>query len=581
MFASVRLLAFPLVFVLASCASEVSEQIEPVAEALLSSAPAEQSRHEVGLFTGAFDVDTGEFRVEMVQPDALGTDFRTDRQAASFCNDFRVNVFGLGVGINTVAGSVGDTVADCIPAAEALAWSGLQYAEGGAFCATIRIDNRLENTLSNVMAEITTITSGYEGYTFLTAEEPACCGTGADVSGYAGERAPTDIAGGVFYHAESMATDEAGEEDWIFRNAGGSFTFSGRIVANVEELPNALDDDCDGRVDNALNLYPDAGPCRADNDCVSGLCTDVSVDDGFGVCAATCAPGSYGLSCTACGSCGSGVCVDGAAGDGSCECDEGFGGTACDDCLPGVFGAACDGTCPECGDHGACADGVAGSGACECDGGWAGPACETQTGVTSPLCGGGWTRVALEFAERPVGGYGATNRNGLLRFLGVVSGDASAISAGTGEGNVGANFQIGIDYNDVMVTWGTNYACGTPAGEIFTNTVVNQIPLAGFETNDSNLAAYSAGPGAVFCRGAATWRRPGDSSWAIKPANDPYFSCGCNSGSWAGRGAFYGGTASGQQTSCAGWGGGFVGWVNHGQAKGAYYPGWDTAIWIR
>ncbi len=40
-----------------------------------------------------------------------GAEFRTDRQALGFCNDFRINVFGIGVHVTTVAGTVGDTAA--------------------------------------------------------------------------------------------------------------------------------------------------------------------------------------------------------------------------------------------------------------------------------------------------------------------------------------------------------------------------------------------------------------------------------------------------------------------------------------
>jgi hypothetical protein len=434
------------------------------------------------------------------------------------------------------------------------------------------------------MAEITTVTSGYEGYKFLTAADPACCGTGADVSGYVGENAPTDLAGGVFYHADTVATGEDAEQTWIFRNAGGSFTFSGRIVSNVEELENDLDEDCDGQVDNALNLYADAARCRADTDCVSGLCEEVSIDDGFGACAPTCAPGTYGLSCAACGICSSGECNDGAAGDGECECDDGFGGSTCVDCLPGAYGATCESVCVDCGVHGACNDGVVGSGTCACEGGWSGEFCETENvGVTSPLCGGGWTRVALENAYDATGSYnGARDRNGLLRFLGVVSGDASAIADGSGEGNVAGNYHLGVDYDDIMVTWGVNYACGTPAREVFNNNTIDyQIPLSDFATNEPSLASSTASPGATFCRGAATWTRPGDTSWAIKPANDFNFDCGCNNGGWTGLGVFYGGTRVGESTSCAPWGGGFAGWQGNGQQKGAYNPEFDTAIWVR
>ncbi len=74
--------------------------------------------------------------------------------------------------------------------------------------------------------------------------------------------------------------------------------------------------------------------------------------------------------------------------------------------------------------------------------------------------------------------------------------------------------------------------------------------------------------------------RPGDTSWAVKAISDSNFSCGCNSGGWAGQGAFYGGTQNGQQTVCTGWGGGWAGVRDNGQQKGGINI-YTTSILVR
>ena len=86
--------------------------------------------------------------------------------------------------------------------------------------------------------------------------------------------------------------------------------------------------------------------------------------------------------------------------------------------------------------------------------------------------------------------------------------------------------------------------------------------------------------GAIFCRAAVdNTVRPGDTSWAVKGQNDPEFVCGCNSGGWTGKGAFYGGHSN--PTYCGAWGGGWAGVKSSGQQKGDITQPSDTMLWVR
>jgi len=134
------------------------------------------------------------------------------------------------------------------------------------------------------------------------------------------------------------------------------------------------------------------------------------------------------------------------------------------------------------------------------------------------------------------------------------------------------------------VQWGNNWARFTfnPALDVFANVVNLHVPARGFTTSDPTLANWVAGAaGAVFCEASRSPDiRPGDSSWALKPASDNETSCGCNSINWVGRGAYYGGVAE-NPVSCGSWGGGFAGVKDTGQQKGGITTNGETRIYIR
>jgi fibrinogen beta/gamma subunit family protein len=192
--------------------------------------------------------------------------------------------------------------------------------------------------------------------------------------------------------------------------------------------------------------------------------------------------------------------------------------------------------------------------------------------------GGGWTLVGKELP------FANGSAAGPLRFLGVDSMNPAELAAGTQSGVIGVRFAGA--YQTVSITWGTNsfiqFAKPT-AFDMFSSTVSTSVNVASFATSDGLLNGWvMSDGGAKLCVAASSPNtRPGDTSWAIKPRNDNHAQCGCNDMSWAGRGAYYGGTPAGQQTVCDGWGGGWAGPKDNAIQKGGLAPAVATSLWIR
>ena len=294
-----------------------------------------------------------------------------------------------------------------------------------------------------------------------------------------------------------------------------------------------------------------------------------------------------------------GTCVDGADAA-SCQCLDGWDGATCqhsvDDCSPNP-----------CANGGTCVDGFK-SYTCTCEPGYLGSNCRESLlptcqaihtadpkaaggvlwvdpdgpGRGNPplevLCdmstmGGGWTRVGEERA----------GDTGTFKFIGISVGDPSR-SAHDGESAlIGEQFQ-GL-YDEMRIGW-ANPQDGNGAmyfkinEEVFVNNVRKAMPISSFNTTDSTLSGWvKAAGGAIFCRGSESpGVRPGDSSWAIKPKDDHEVDCGCNSGGWFGRGAYYGGHSNANQ--CTPSGGGWAGVAGDGETKGNIDK-WELQIWIR
>ena len=397
---------------LAGC-SESEQPAYPVDElADVLGAQSASGFVSLGEFAGIFDAETGGFVLEASpSPSTLGFGSdRTARQAYGFCNDL------LGDGsmvISTDPESVSYSVADCIPEVELSVWGDLFYYPAGTFCVSVTVENRTGMPVANVIAEITEITPGYEGFRYLPGREPPCCGTGADLRGLEGQNLPTDLNGGAFRHAGVLADGASASRRWVLANAGGSFRFSGRIAAQLAEVENGLDDDCDGLIDNGLGSYPPGERCRRDADCEHRVCEDID-DTGLGVCAEPCEPGSFNRECEPCPfDCGeSGTCDDGLLGTGECVCLEGWEGDACERCIPGRWGSECAGVCEPCGEYGACSEGPLGNGRCLCAPGGYGRECVfscdngVQDGDEYGVDCGGPTCAACPPAIPPCNGRG-------------------------------------------------------------------------------------------------------------------------------------------------------------------------------
>lgn len=206
--------------------------------------------------------------------------------------------------------------------------------------------------------------------------------------------------------------------------------------------------------------------------------------------------------------------------------------------------------------------------------------------------GGGWTLVGSEGPGHPRvldtrWGSWTMATNGQLRFLSADSGNPEGLASGA-DGLIGARFHG--QYHEVLVEWGRSYVqFELPSFDIFGSVVSQAVPLRSFRTNDPALSSWvdQAG-GAIFCLASRDHDlRPGDTSWAVKPRDDLHGDCGCNSGMWQGRGAYYGGTRMLEkgnpeaQTQCLGFGGGWAGARDDGVPKGGISPDYQTRIWIR
>ncbi len=357
----------------------------------------------VGEFIGFFDPSTGTLAFEEVpidewlSVDTMDPDALRRVSQALYCEQ-RVTEGVTGtVSLTTVGGSIYTTAGDCgfpsnvgdacgdaseCPTGGACIGGTCQvtfpYTITGAFCAEVGVTNHWTTTLSDVVAEMVTISPpDFAGYEFPL-------GTGYDPGALpAGLDRPSDASGGLFYHGDIGAGAQSIVR-WMFRNPVGAFFFRGRIMARMTEIANDADDNCDEWVDDRLNEYADEADCRFNEDCISGLCHDIDgevVPEPVGDCAETCLDGYYGDPCGPCpglggsGECnGNGTCDDGAAGTGVCACNAGFAGTECALCDTGYYGPSCD-PCPTCENGGVCDEGMAGSGACDCPTGVHGPTC--------------------------------------------------------------------------------------------------------------------------------------------------------------------------------------------------------------
>jgi hypothetical protein len=376
-----------------------------------------------------------------------------------------------------------------------------------------------------------------------------------------------------------------------------------------------------------------AHPCQNDGTCVA-------LDDGDYAC--LCSPGFAGQNCERyADACESAPCLNGGTcredlGSFTCDCLPGFSGRYCeinlDDCSPnpcqnggvcfdGVADYTCD--CPPafsgrhceinlddcspnpCQNGGVCFDGDA-TYVCACPPGFTGDTCSGETHRTcselleatpdarsgvyavdpdGPGVGRSPVSVFCDMTPSDAGwmlvGREAAGSQGTFRFLAEEEGLASQIAEGTGNGLIAARF-AGL-YTEVRLRWygpKDGFIGFRPERELFANEVDTAIPVSNFSTSENQLETWvNEAGGAIFCRASQSLDvRPGDTSWAVKPLNDMNVMCGCNSGGWLGRGAFYGGNLN--PTSCFGFGGGWSSVRSDHEPKGGILE-YELELWIR
>jgi hypothetical protein len=322
-------------------------------------------------FEGYADPASGEFRIERVDPVDIASQIATRRAngglvtidqslpAASWCTGtIRTdpdpltnppNSFQLYTIPGSIAGALAADPFVVPPQCDVPGSIQLFYASEGVFCAAVEVRNFYAGPWQEVHAQLY-VFNGLFGQSAYTDG----LGTGAADPG-------TLPAPGAEKGLWRYGTIGGGGTDpetvvWTFRNDGNPFRFRGRIVGQLDEIDNGLDDDCDGVIDDELREFATGDACTDPLDCISFLCTG-------GTCEAGCADGMYGATCADCpggygvDQCfGNGSCSDGPGGDGSCTCSPGFHPTTnCEDsCSDSVrngdeTGVDCGGaTCAAC-----------------------------------------------------------------------------------------------------------------------------------------------------------------------------------------------------------------------------------------
>ena len=270
-------------------------------------------------FVGHFDPESGEMSIEMVDADQwevpdywvdanTDTRFRSVPQALWCERELGRN--SGDVRINTVAGSIGASLAACgVP-------DNFITAGQGALCANVQLSApNGQPALVNPVAEILEVTTGYEPWTYLETDGII----GVDPAIAVGNGAPDPYSA---FGYPTITANNSARATWAFRNPGNNeeVSFEGRLLVQIVEVCNGVDDDCDGDVDELAGCVELGNLCSDDLDCDSGNCdggvcavslcadglrngTETDLD-----CGGACAPCADTLDCNVDGDCASDHC---------------------------------------------------------------------------------------------------------------------------------------------------------------------------------------------------------------------------------------------------------------------------------
>ncbi len=228
------------------------------ADAATSATPAADQTSELTTlaeFRGTVDVAAGTMRLEVLRGEAV-TDAGLRRAQQGLCT--------LTIVQDGVPGSGPADSLELVTASTGLDAACDGYLASPLFCGAVTVRSFYASPQTQVFAQILALAPS-TGFSVQNGDlvPGASSGLGSWAYGDLGDAAATPANAGV--------------RNWVFARSGGNFTFTGRLVANVSELCDGLDNDCDGATDEGLGCRTQGQDCTATVDCSADLVCTASV----------------------------------------------------------------------------------------------------------------------------------------------------------------------------------------------------------------------------------------------------------------------------------------------------------------